>query len=429
MNPFIQQLVDDLKAFSVELLAPGLHNPQQVPAGLVTVSNTASLLKSIEFLTTLLPKLVDELQTTEASRTVMSHYTSVPKRASLSRRPSDYQEDAQRNLLPARWLTTLPVAEIDIRPLRWLLYLLELQQSALGNLRTRTTKYIDNSLLTQQGSSSYAQSDRATLLDMRARLEEAQTRLEHARLELMRNVHARFSASQSIPHPYPRSPAWTHLRLYAQQLLNPTEYLPSFLHNLLYRTLEIADTPYLYQRWCGVKLLNTLETLGWICYDDPVGALFLGGEIRLNKQDVQISVWVEPRFSKRKPHPSGFFCPAVAETHPDYFIVTPGPHGIDDAFILDPTTSAASDVRHGKGKYLDTIESFEMLTVAGVPVVRNPLRAWSAAPIHTPHCELGDIEGRTGTVPMHPLNWTPQPLSAWVRDIETYALAWGKLRV
>jgi hypothetical protein len=69
-----------------------------------------------------------------------------------------------------------------------------------------------------------------------------------------------------------------------------------------------------------------------------------------------------------------------------------------------------------------------MLTVAGIPVVRNPVRAWSAAPLHMTHCELGDIEGRTGTIPMHPLDWSSQPLLAWLRDVEIYAMAWGKLR-
>jgi hypothetical protein len=67
-----------------------------------------------------------------------------------------------------------------------------------------------------------------------------------------------------------------------------------------------------------------------------------------------------------------------------------------------------------------------MATVAGIPVVRNPLRAWSAAPLHTPHCELDDSEGRTGTIPMHPLDWSPQPLSEWVKDIDRYAVAWGR---
>jgi hypothetical protein len=30
---------------------------------------------------------------------------------------------------------------------------------------------------------------------------------------------------------------------------------------------------------------------------------------------------------------------------------------------------------------------------------------------------------------MHPLDWSPHPLLAWLRDVEAYALAWGKLRV
>jgi hypothetical protein len=106
-------------------------------------------------------------------------------------------------------------------------------------------------------------------------------------------------------------------------------------------------------------------------------------------------------------------------------IVTPGPNGVD-AFILDPTTTANVEVRYSKGKYLNTVEAIGMGNVAGIPAVRNPLRAWSAAPLHLPHCELDDSLGRTGTIPMHPLDWTTEPLTNWVSDIDNYALAWGK---
>jgi len=424
MNPFLQQLVFDLKSFSSELLLPGLHTTQRVSTDMGTVASTTALLKSIDFLAGLMPQLVAELRTTDATHKVMVRYTPSPKRATFSRRGSDYQQDIAKRLLPAHWLSSLPIAELDIRPLRWLVYLLDIQQTALEKVRTRTIKYIDDSLLTQQGLSSYAQNDRATLLNMRSRLDEAQNKLEHARATLMRVVNFKLVPSSHLPHPYPRSSAWLCLRRFARQIIQPKEYLPSFLHNLLYGNVEIADTPYLYQRWCGVKLILTFESLGWICNEDPTGALFLGGEVRLYKARVELSIWIEPRFSRHHAHPSGFVCKEVTETHPDYLIVTPGPNGID-AFILDPTTTADFEIRQGKAKYLDTIESIAMASVAGIPVVRNPLRAWSAAPLHTPHCEIEDSEGRTGTIPMHPLDWTPEPLLNWILDIHGYALAWG----
>jgi len=426
MNPFIQKLVDDLKLFSTELLAPGLHATQHISTSIGTVASTAALLKTIDLLTALIPQLVAELQTTDTTHKVMIHYTASPKRATFSRRPSDYQLDAQKQLLPAQWLTILPLAELDVRPLRWLLHLLELQQNALTQIHYRTTKYIEDSLLTQQGDSNYAENDRATLLTMRARLDEAHSKLEHARTTLLRTVQKKLVACANIPYPYPRSPAWARLRRYAQQITHPDDYLPGFLHNLLHGQIEIADTPYLYQRWCGVKLLSAFESLGWVVHDDPTGALFLGGEVSLYKAGVEINVWIEPRLSRRKAHPSGFICRGVTETHPDYLIITPGPNGFD-AFILDPTTTADPTIRTYKKKYLSTVEAMAMANIAGIPVVRNPLRAWSAAPLHTPHCELEDPEGRTGTIPMHPLNWSAQPVIEWVKDIDNHALAWGQV--
>ena len=428
MNPFIQQLVNDLKAFSSELLLPGLHATQQVSTDMGTVASTTALLKSIDFLTTLIPQLVTELQTADSTHKVIINYTPSPKGAVYSRRSSDYQLDPAKRLLPSRWVSFLPAAETNTLPLRWLMHLLDLQQIALEKVHTRTIKYIDDSLLTQQGLSSYAKNDRATLLNMRSRLNEAHNNLEHAKATLLRIVRMRLVPSSHLPNPYPRSEAWLRLRRFAQQLIQPKEYLPGFLHNLLHGTVEIADTPYLYQRWCGVKLLTTFKDLGWLWHDDPIGALFLGGEVRLYKADVELSIWIEPRLSRRHNHPSGFVCKEVTETHPDYLIVTPGPSGID-AFILDPTTTADIEIRRGKSKYLTTVEAVAMASIAGIPMVRNPLRAWSAAPLHTPYCELEDSDGRTGTVPMHPLDWIPQPLAEWVQDIHNYALAWGTGRM
>ncbi len=351
MNPFIQKLIDDLKEFSSELLLPGLQATQQISTDMGTVASTTALLKSIEFLTGLIPQLVAELQAVDTTHKVMLHYSPLPKYGSFSRRPNDYQTDIARRLLPTRWLSILPIAELDTRPLRWLVYLLDLQQAALEKVRIRTLKYIDDSLLIQHGDSNYAQNDRATLLDMRLHLNEAQAKLEHARATLLRKLGVKLVPSSNLPHPYPRSSAWVRLRRFAQQLIQPKEFLPSFLHNLLHGQVEIADTPYLYQRWCGIKLISAFESNGWVCNMDPIGALFLGGEVPLYKADVELSIWIEPRLSRHKGHPSGFVCKEVTETHPDYLIVTPGPCGID-AFILDPTTTADFEIRQTKANIL-----------------------------------------------------------------------------
>ncbi len=425
MNLFLQKLIDDLKQFSTDLLAPGLHSTQQIPTSMGTVASTTALLKAIDFLSALVPQLITELQTIDVTHKWVVHYSNTPKQALFSRRASDYQQDANKRVLPAHWVTILPVSQMDTRPLRWLLYLLDLQKSSLSKVYNRTTKYIEDSLLSQQGKSSYAENDRATLLSMQSRLDEADAKLSHARLTLLKLAQQRLVPSPNIPYPYPRAAGWTRLRRFSQQLMHPDDYLPGFLQTLLNGTVEIADTPYLYQRWCGVKLLQTFETLGWIRHVEATGALFLGGEICLYKSDVQLSIWIEPRFSKRKTHPSGFSCQSVLESHPDYLIVTPGPNGVD-AFILDPTTTADADIRNSKGRYLSIIEAQGMGNIAGVPVVRHPLRAWSAAPLHSSRCELQDSNGQTGTVPMHPLNWNSEPLREWVQDIDNYAIAWGR---
>ncbi|EDN71831.1 hypothetical protein BGS_0925 [Beggiatoa sp. SS] len=78
MNPFIQKLVDDLKTFSSELLLPGLHATQQVSTNMGTVPSTTALLKSIDFLTNLIPHFGAELQTTDNTPKILGALYPLP---------------------------------------------------------------------------------------------------------------------------------------------------------------------------------------------------------------------------------------------------------------------------------------------------------------------------------------------------------------
>ncbi len=427
MSAFLTQLLEDLKAFSSELLAPGLQTGQALVGNTAsTVAGTSALFQAIDWLTNLVPDLLQEWQQENSGLAAGHYHSPVPKQGQFSRRPRDYQQDSARRLYPVRWQRPLIREAGHLPPLRWLLHLLELQDMQLQQVITQMSKYIDESLQHQSSQSDYAQHDRSTLLAMRTRLYNAQAKLNHARLSLFRGAQTRLLPTPTPPMPFPRTRQWQRLRQYARYLQQPNEGLPSFLYRVLHETVEVADTPYLYQRWCGVHLLQGLADLGWLCEDDPLGALFLGGHIVLRKRSLQMSLWVEPRFVRHEAHQSGFQCREVLETHPDYMFVTPGPHGVD-AFIIDPTLTADIEIRRSKGRYLDTLETFA--SIAGVPVTRTPLRAWSAAPIHRPHCELDDPNGYTGTIPMHPLDWSSTPLLAWLQDMDNHACAWGQLSV
>ncbi|OUD15265.1 hypothetical protein [Thioflexithrix psekupsensis] len=426
MSAFLKQLIDDLKAFSSELLAPGLQSGQTLVGNTAsTVASTSALFQAIDWLTGLVPKLLQEWQQDQGGFAAEQYASPVPKQGKFSHRPMDYQQDTTRRLLPVRWQRPLARDHGHLQPLRWLLHLLELQDNSLQQVIAQMSKYIEDSLLLQNSHSDYAQHDRNTLLAMRGRLYNAQAKLNHARLLLVRGAKVRLLPTPAPPLPFPRTRNWQRLRQYARYLQQPEEGLPSFLHRVLNDTVEVADTPYLYQRWCGLHILKCLAHIGWYSKDDPLGALFLGGKVQFVKRNVKMTLWIEPRFVRHESHPSGFQCREVLETHPDYMLVTPGPHGVD-AFILDPTLTADVEIRRSKGRYLDTLET--QASIAGVPVSRTPLRAWSAAPIHRPHCELDDPNGYTGTIPMHPLDWTPAPLLAWLQDLDNYACAWGQLR-
>ena len=186
----------------------------------------------------------------------------------------------------------------------------------------------------------------------------------------------------------------------------------------------MADLPFLYQRWCGLKLIEALRAMGWRCKKDSLPVLFLGGELEFEKQGVLLSLWFEARIFSEIGHASGMVC-AEKEASPDFLLLTPG-RGGRDAFVLDATLSTSSEARSLKSKYLSTLRNAGMRTIAGVPTRHGPLASWAAAPIARSSCDLEGGSGRSGTVPMLPVNWSDAPLRAWLGDIEAHALAWGR---
>jgi hypothetical protein len=421
---FVERIVEDLRAFSGELLETGLARAGRVEPGAPRAQGMRAELGGAHALATLVPSLLAELATRDDPTRVEEYASTTPLRAVLSRRPCDWVRGGT-SILPKRWSRLVPVLEPDVAALRWLIHQLRDRAEKLELARDRVAKQIADARIARAGSSRFAKSDELALDLLRARLDEAALVLVRAEDLVRRHVGRAVQPSTSPPSPYPGTPAWSSLRRQALYWSSPSAFLPGYVRSLLHDAVAAADVPYLYQRWCGVKLLQAFDARGWSTRGDATGALFLAGRIVLQRGAVTIELWVEPRLSRYRDNPTGFHCLRGEDVTPDFLLVTPGPYG-RDAFVLDATRATEHKALEAKDRYLALIASNTPGFTAGVPVIRHPVRAWACAPIVAQHCTLFRADGKTGCIPMHPVEWSPKPVDGWIGDVVKYATAWAK---
>ncbi len=421
---FVEKIVGDLKSFSADLLETGLVAPGAFGVNAPRAQGMRSELGAVHSLAAFVPTLLNELQASEAPNRMLDQEASTPLRAELSRRACDYTAFDGR-ILPSRWTRRVSVLEPDLPALRWLLHLCRTQGEKLETAHERVHKQVQDARLARHGTSVYAKSDELALELLLQRLDDARLVLLRAEDALRRHAGRNLQPRSSPPSPYPDAAAWRSLRRQVNYWTSPNSFLPGYVRSLLADAVAVADVPYLYQRWCGLKLIQGFAARGWQTESDVAGALFLAGRIPIARAELRLDLWVEPRLTRRRDHPSGFHCVRGTDITPDFLIVTPGPYG-PDCFVLDATKTSDESVLKSKERYLGSIAASAPGFVAGIPVVRHPVRAWAAAPIHSQHCVLSRADGKCGVLPLDPLDWSPKALDAWIGDVLKYATAWAR---
>ena len=423
MNPFVDRIVADLAAFAPQLVEPGLAPP----AARGIPWSAAAPIRQAQDLARLVPALVAEAQSLEDERLAVEVVTARPTGARLSRRAADYERHEGR-VLPRRWVRLVPLPAKQADALRYLWHRIERAGDALSPVVTRRRKWLEDARRARVGDSAWAQAEARELRAMGVALDRVVHALERARALVRRGLPAGARPRARAPRPFPRGLAWSALRRRLLAWDGPDAL--DALRALLRGPVSAADVPFLYQRWCGVKLLEALESAGCALEGgDSVGALLLGGSIALAREGCRIELWVEPRLACTDDHPSGYRCAGrdKQEVTPDFLLVTSGPRG-PDAFVLDATTSADDEVLSRKFAYLRELESAGTRLVAGVPSTQRPLRAWAMAPLGGNHCRLESSDGSRGVIPMQPANYLDGGLRAWVQDVADHARAWGGVR-
>ncbi|MBK9386464.1 MAG: hypothetical protein IPN34_16755 [Planctomycetes bacterium] len=427
MSDFLERIVEDLRSFAPELLEPGIDEARRASLNPGMPASLSSIVRAVESFRALLPRLVEECSALETSPNAELVSTLLPRRASPSRRPSDYGRRGQR-VVPLRFETLAPRAEPDHRALRYLLHWTAALEQRLAPVRRRTEKQIETARLARAGGSVFAREDEEQLQGIVAHLDAAGAVLQRARATLREAAGVVLRPSEAAPRPFPRSPAWRSFDRITRLGSPGLRVVAEEIRAAMASGARSANLPYLYQRWCGVHLVRALEHRGLRPAGDVVGALFLGGRVEFRDERTCVDLWVEPRLGAGRDHPMRFRSSVGDEATPDYVLVVAGPQG-PDAFVLDATKTADPETLQAKFKYLSRIESARTRLVAGVPVTYGPLRSWAAAPIGGTVCRLESRDGTRGIIPMHPAYWSEAPIRAWVGDVVAYARAWGAIAI
>jgi len=428
MNPnlpaWLPSLVEELRAVSSDLLEPGLAKPVALGARGGHGPLLRSLLSSADAFAALTPRLLAELDMTEDGVSGDRCVVRVPRQARHSTAPQDYAIQNGR-AIPTRWLRFDPEARPDSSALRWALHVCTRLQNELLTHTARLEAQLQEALLTRAGESEWAIQDAQVLRGLADGVQERIVAIRQAEMDIRAKGGGRLTSSDRAPWPYPKQPAWSTLKRLARSVLRPETMLGTVLRDLLSEPIAVADVPFLYQRWCGLQLVRSFERLGWVRHGDLTGPLFLGGRIEMSgPAGASVTVWIEPRVSSETMLVTGWGCASPRQELTPDFLITCGSAGMRDAFVLDATMSKSDELLRAKSRRYRNdpgIIGVDTLLVAGVPVARRPLRAWAIAPLGGTHCQLGDPEGRSGSVPLHPGRANLQALDAWLTDVSLHA--------
>lgn len=423
MTSFQQQLIDDLQGFSPELLQPGLSAGTRASRTSRIPPSSACVLEGVERLVGLLPRLVDEASTEDLGAGWSIERRKTAARACLPRRPSDYGRRGVQ-MVPRCFEAVTQLREPDHGALCHLLFWIQRFRALLDPIESLTLKRVAEARLNRAGDSEYARSDEEFFAKQERQVLTARTRLDRGAAFCRTATTKKLQPCASPPSPFPRTAAWNAVRRLFTSFSSGLSLPRNELGRFVTHGLALAETSYLYQRWCGMRLIEAFIEHGLSAGGDVVGCLYLGGQVKLSGAGAEVDLWIEPRLTSALQHGSGFRCSRGPDLTPDYLLVTSGQSG-PEAFVLDPTTSADPVILDSKFKYLSRIESSGTHMIAGVPVVYGPRRSWAAAPIRAPRCQLKSPDGRRGVVPLHPLDWSAEALLAWTADIVEYARAWS----
>ncbi len=373
------------------------------------------------------PIALEELEADPIGGQEFMQHLAVPRRALPSRRAADYASAAgtpyavAAPAMPRTWTSWTSAGRPPRAAVAWLLALVEAYRGRIAEHLSGIDEAINEAVAFRGARSVYGMRDIARIGEFDRQLRAGDGALGALRKRLVDLGGHGIVASWRLPAPFPRGASWKALRDLWFGLEDQRAAAAEIARDLARRAEVGVDLAYLYQRWCGWRLVEGLQAAGWRPRTDPLPALLLSGAIEFERSGDGprfLELLCEPRLASRKAPVRGITA-AVGELTPDYVLLVHRAEGLVDAHVLDPTLSLDTDHRRSKRKYLRYIQLEGSRIVAGVKVVAGPLRAWAAAPLAGTRCVLDseDWRGSHGTVPMNPVEYHGTALADWLADL------------
>jgi hypothetical protein len=402
-------LIAELAAASAHLLEKGLAPASARESDLVVGPATIAAGDAAR-LAGLVKHALLELATTPSSTNETLEIQRVPRRARASRRACDHALHGA-SVVPIAFLALEPTLEAPRAPLEWLLSLIDGVDDELERHVALYDESLDEAVRFRSGS-DYGVLDVAQLEDNHRRLVAARALLRATR-RLVRDASSfGLVARPQRPRPFPRSRTFEALAHLEEKRSDPRRAGRALASDLFGQRGRGIDVAYLYQRWCGVKLVAALAALGYEAQSDPVPALLLSGAVEFRSPTGIATLVSEPRLVAGKPPVEGLFV-HHGESSPDFVLLVHTGEG-RRAHVLDPTLRHLDDARREKARYLEIVKVEGSRRIAGVGVQPGVDTSWAAAPLDHTNCLPVDWRGEHGTVPMNPLRFDSRPLERWL---------------
>ena len=383
--------------------------------------------REIESLVALLPQMLLDLEY-QASNNQMTYNVYSPAKARPSKNPTNYWY-SEGQLIPKIWKRS--ANKVDSKPYEWLLGLLTRRLIPyMEKTFQQVAAYEDEIKSNRSGISTFAKVDDTNLRQYFERIERTLLAAKRTVFFIRNNITENFIISDSPPYPAPASPSWHYAIELIRRWYKPENYVKDTLNEISSMPIDMASLPFLYQRYVGLRLVESLQFSGWhrITPDKFVMvACFIGGVIEFTKGTARLSLWCEPRLNKN--HPSGFTSAHTDEKFeqtPEYLIVMPTHNGKLDGYILDATlqsshndltTKAAKYITEQHGRYIG-IQQQRMIKIAGCNAINKPLRSWVISPnVNKYDNQLLSHDGVFGIIPVDPRNYDPDALNLFIKDI------------
>lgn len=411
-SPLADAIQADLRSACAHLLDAGA-TARRDGDGVAAIGPLGHVLSTVQDLAHLLGPALDELEGRHRGRSEVLALSPIPKRARAPRRPQDYLRRGS-GLVPRVWEVRRGLREPSHRILAWLLHGIECLEERIQEQRIGHDMRFDEAARFR-GGSRYGRAEVEHLEQQSRALRQGEEACRRWKRGVASRAGVPLPASPRMPRPFPNTPTWRRLRALVFGLENPETVLPRRLAQDLLREARPADLPYLYERWCGWRVLQGLESLGWLAAEDPIPTLLYGGRVHLRRGTARLRLLCSPRFVAGKDPIEGIV-PRYGEASPDFVLLVEGERGVE-ATVLDPTLSVDQASREAKWAYLETLQLLETRRVAGVVTRKAPLRSWAAAPMIHGTCMDVDWRGSRGTIPMNPCAFESRPLLDWLGEV------------